>query len=187
MGRAGRGLSGRIGPDTRLAVELKPAFPVGVPGRDDGVPNRLALLPFSPGLLPNPLMAEGGGNGGVGVGKDFSVFAPEEKMLSLRASIFLIRSFAVRGCGGGAAGWGLAALAARATDFSLITVSSIELGVPTFFSIENFWCRYRASASILKKNKSKDYRSAASVSRVRGPNKKSVKRTYPWPPDSATQ
>jgi hypothetical protein len=56
-----------------------------------------------------------------------------------------MRSFAL-----GAMGLGFNGAGFRATRFSDTTVSSIELGVPTFFSTENFWCKYFASASNLE-------------------------------------
>jgi hypothetical protein len=56
-----------------------------------------------------------------------------------------MRSFAL-----GTVGLGLNVGGFWRTDFSDTTVSNIVLGVPTFFSIENFWCKYFASANNLE-------------------------------------
>jgi len=142
IGSAGNGLSGLFGNSREVgtATCLKPGFDstCGVLGRD-GVPSNGVPMKLSP--MKPPLAADGASGDGVGSGSAFSV---EWLTLSFRDNNPLSRWFAL------IESLGLNGVGFRATDFSDITVSSIELGVPTFFSTANFWCRYFASASILE-------------------------------------
>ena len=134
-----------------IATCLKPAFSGGV-----GVDNSTAL-PFA--ASPFPLTVGGSGEFGrdsdvvgsigtvaVGVGRAFSVE---------RESMVLIRSFAnndVRFAGVGRKEGisGRGDVGCPMIRFSETTVSSIPVGALTFFKLDSFECRKRASARRLK-------------------------------------
>ena len=54
----------------------------------------------------------------------------------------------------------------RGSCFSVTTVSSIPVGVPTFFRADSFWCKYLASASNLRKAKKKIAKKSIRVSLI---------------------
>ena len=131
IGSAGNGLSGLFGNsgDVGGATCLNPGLgsTCGVLGRDGvpsgGVPMKLSVV--IPLVESVPLTADEAGTA--------ITLSAEELLLSLRDNNPLIRSFALVMAGLGFSGTGF-----RAIGFSDITVSSMALGVPTFFSAENF-------------------------------------------------
>jgi len=75
----------------------------------------------------------------------------------------------------------------RGSCFSVTTVSSIPVGVPTFFRADSFWCKYLASASNLREAKDSKKKHSCFINITRVNCSTNEMRTSPLPPDSGVR